>query len=162
MISEGSGQLNVICDPFGDPPVNDDCSDAIALEDGSTSVTTFLASASGPDAPLSCSTSNGPEVYNDIWFIYTPTCTGMATISSCDANFDTRLLVYLGAACPDSSTAPMGCADDTCGLGASVQLPAIAGFQYLVRLGSPNDEEGDATITVDCDGGQGTLRCGSQ
>ena len=150
--SEGNGQLNVICDPFGDPPVNDACDEAIALDEGSITVTTYLASADGPDAPLNCSTSNGPEVFSDIWFTYTPSCTGIATISTCDANFDTRLLVYLNSTCPNSSSVPFVCADDVCGLGASVEFTAIEGFEYLVRLGSPNDEEGDATILVECAG----------
>lgn len=150
--NEGSGQLNVICDPFGDPPVNDACSDAIVLEEGSINLTTLLATESGPDAPLSCSTSNGPDVYNDIWFLYTPSCTGVATISACDADFDTRLLVYLGSTCPDGNSSPITCADDTCGLGSDVSFPAIEGFQYLIRLGSPNDEEGNATIVTSCKG----------
>jgi hypothetical protein len=152
--SEGEGQLRVTCDPFGDPPVNDACEDAIAISEGSTSFTTLLASAAGPHAPLNCSTSNGQDVYNDVWFTYSPSCTGIVTVSACDATIDTRLLVYLGATCPGDATNPMACADDTCGLGASVSFAGFANYPMLIRVGSPVDEEGNVTLVISCDGGK--------
>ena len=148
----GSGLLQVSCEPFGNPPANDECANASIISEGTSSFSTLQATNSSPDPPLTCSTTNGPTMYNDVWFLYTPSCTGIATIATCDSNFDTRLLVYTATSCPDSSTPPIGCADDTCGVNASVNLPVFKGLPMLVRIGSPIDAEGDVQLEIICKG----------
>ena len=147
----GSGELVVNCQPFGDPPANDDCSNAIEIDAGTTEFTTALSTSSGPDAPLGCSTSNGPSVYNDVWFSYTTDCLGLVTVSTCDTSFDSRVIIYRDNTCPDSSSQVFGCEDDNCSGDDSIaQGVAIAGTELLIRVGSPVQEEGDATITITC------------
>jgi hypothetical protein len=147
----GSGQLVVNCQPFGNPPANDDCSNAIEINAGTTEFSTSFSTSSGPDAPLGCSTSNGPSVYNDVWFIYTTDCLGLVTVSTCGTSFDSRVIVYSDNECPDSSSTTAGCEDDNCSTDDStVQAVTLAGNQLLIRVGSPVQEEGDAIITISC------------
>ena len=147
----GSGELVVNCQPFGDPPANDNCSDAIELDAGTTEFSTALATSAGVDAPLGCSTTNGPAIYNDIWFTYTTDCLGLVTISTCDTSFDSRVIIYRNNTCPDSSSQVFACDDDNCSVDdSSAQGVAVAGTQLLIRVGSPVQEEGDATITISC------------
>jgi hypothetical protein len=147
--SQGSGQLLISCDPFGNPPPNDDCENAIAIEDGTTDFSTFLATDSSPQAPLSCSTSHGPEVEKDIWFTYTPDCLGLLSVSSCGTSFDSRVIVY--STCPDSPTSPTsGCGDDDCGDDALFDVVVLPDVPLLIRIGSPEGQEGAATLTLSC------------
>ena len=147
----GTGNLVVDCSPIGNPPANDGCEDAIEVSDGSTEFTTSLATAVGPVAPLGCSTSNGPDVYNDVWFTYTAPCTGIVTIGTCETTFDSRVLVYQGAGCPNASSSTWACADDNCGDDAEVSNVVLEGTTLLIRVGSPDDVEGDGVLQINCD-----------
>jgi hypothetical protein len=151
-LETGSGTLSVVCTPFGDPPDNDDCSGATVVSQGQTSFSTVEATDSSQSIPLGCSTSNGPDFRNDIWFSFTPECSGLATISTCGSSFDTRLAIYNGGTCPANNAQPFGCADDTCGLNANVTIPVFKGYPTIIRIGSPDDVEGAGTLTITCKG----------
>lgn len=151
-LESGSGTLSISCDAFGDPPANDECSSASIISVGQTDFSTVEATDSAVWIPLGCSTSNGPDFRNDIWFSFTPPCTGLATISTCGSSFDTRLAVYNGGVCPGSSTTPAACADDTCGLDASVVIPVFKGYPTLIRIGSPDIASGAGVLTITCEG----------
>ncbi|MCH2162535.1 MAG: M12 family metallo-peptidase, partial [Phycisphaerales bacterium] len=147
----GSGTLVVGCDPIGDPPVNDECSNPTIVYDGSTDFNTNISSESGPQAPIGCSTSNGPDVFNDVWFAYTAECTGIVTVGTCDADFDSRILLYQGTDCPSESTSVLACEDDTCGDDAQVTSVVLEGSTILIRVGSPQSDEGEGTLVIDCE-----------
>ncbi|MCH2161988.1 MAG: hypothetical protein MK085_08970, partial [Phycisphaerales bacterium] len=82
---------------------------------------------------------------------YTPSCTGLLTVGSCDSSFDTRILVYQGTDCPGGSTSVLACEDDTCGDDAQITTVALEGATILIRVGSPADEEGEATLQINCE-----------
>ena len=147
--STGSGQLLIECNPFGDPPPNDECASAISIESGTTDFTTFLATNSPIQAPLACSTTNGPEVEKDVWFTFTPDCLGLLTVSTCNTSFDSRVLIY--DTCPDSSTFPKGCSDDICDDDAFSQIVVLPDVPLLIRVGSPEGQEGAATLNLLCE-----------
>ena len=135
-----------------EPPVNDECKGALPLADGSNSFTTIDASDSGWEVPLTCSKTNGPGLGTDVWFTYTATCTGFATISTCgNSDFDDRFVVYAEASgCANSDSSVYACSDDTCGTSSSVEFLAIEGQQFQIRIGSVDGSEGSGEIVVSC------------
>lgn len=132
--AQGSGQLNISCNPG---PSNDDCDDAaLTLLGPPTPFTTVGASTDGIHH-AEC----GSQIMNDVWFRRTATCTGFMTVSTCGmANFDTKIAVYDGCACPATNDSLLGCNDNApnCGGdGSRVTIPVIEGQCYLVRIGAP-------------------------
>ncbi len=128
-------------------PVNDLCVNAIPVTVGSPAAcgTTLCGATPTPVGnliPTPCGASlNSP----DVWYSYTPTCSGTATISTCftcppAGTFDTVLSVYTGI-CPGPLTQVGGaCNDDatsglcTGTLQSQVQLPVIGGVTYYIRV----------------------------
>ncbi len=129
------------------PPVNDDCSAASVLIEGSYTFTTLGSTSDGPN---DC----GGSLLNDVWFQYDATCSGIVTLSTCGtANFNPQMAIYpAGGACPPTSTAAIACDAGSCtGSGEpEIFLDAIAGESYLVQIGGFNGERGDAALTISC------------
>ena len=123
------------CDP---PPANDECADAIAVTAGSTSFTTVEATDSGFGVPISCSSSNGPDVYSDVWFTFEAPANGFLFVDTCGTDFDSRLALY-NQTCPSGSSSVIQCGDDECGDDASVNTLVLAGQTVVIRVGSPRD-----------------------
>ncbi|MBL9118487.1 MAG: hypothetical protein JNL80_01065 [Phycisphaerae bacterium] len=93
------------------------------------------ATTDGTEAVL-CNSFGSSQIHNDVWFCWTATSSGLVSISTCGASFDTRLAVYAGcSACPDESTI-IACNDDSCALQSKVDFGATAGESYMVRVGS--------------------------
>lgn len=133
-----------------EPAFNDACQDAIAITDGSTLFATTTATTDGP--LVVCGVGGGLISFaNDIWFAYTPSCTGNATFSLCNsADFDTLLAVYF--ACPEPMAFyPVACSDSAsdCGATSEIHLLVAAGVPYLVRVGSPQGA-GMGVLTIAC------------
>ena len=80
------------------------------------------------------------QIYNDIWYQYTATADGPVLVSTCGiADFDTRLAVYEDLGCPADPLVVVACNDDGpgCpGLTSELVFEAVAGADYLIRLGS--------------------------
>lgn len=122
---------------------NDDCANAIAVAEGSY---VFDTSAATTDGSASCTFDSSGK---DIWYTYTPTVTGSATISLCGSSFDTLLTVFSG--CGGSELA---CDDDTCGsqseitgLSVTAGVPVtirVAGFQFT----GEDPASGAGTLTI--------------
>ena len=130
--STGSGVLNVDCGGLPGP-ANDECADAEAVSEGTTSVSTLGATDSGISTAVSCSSTNGPDVKSDVWFLYTSDCTGQLDIDICGMNFDSRLDVYNGSSgCPSNGDSPLACADDSCGDDASVSTLVFENQSVLI------------------------------
>jgi hypothetical protein len=149
--SFGDGILRIECNGQGGPP-NDECVDAESLSDGITQVSTAGATSSGIDDVLGCSTSSGPSVDADLWYLYQTSCTGLLTIATCGSDFDTRISIYdASVGCPSSGSASYACNDDACGSGSQITAPVLEGQLLLIRLGSSDGATGDAQILIDCD-----------
>ncbi len=134
-----------------EPAANDDCIDRTDVFDGPNAYT-LVGSTLDAGAPVPCDTN----MTNDVWFNYTATCNGFATIGTCDAlGTDTTLQVYNGCNCGGLvDFAPVACADDNCGGGSgfssTVDVPVVNGNCYKIRVGGWNGGEPTGTLTVSC------------
>jgi len=141
------------------PPANDDCVGATAVTEGMYPYTT-VNSTLDPAGP----TPTDVNMDNDVWFVYTAGCTGLATIGTCEGitGPDTTLEVYDGGTCPP--TVSLADADDTPGCGASgfsseVSIPVTAGNQYLIRVGGWNAGEVSGILEISCTAAGGPEAC---
>jgi len=118
-------------------PPNDFCANAIPVEEGETPFDNTNAFTDGPVLPANCASFGSSQIFNDIWFTYTATCTDEITVSTCDtASFDTRLAIYTGEC---TSLSLVACNDDGSGCGgftSRVKFDATAGTTYVIRLGA--------------------------
>lgn len=141
---------------------NDLCADAIAIgEVQDLDFTTIGADTDGPlhvDSP--CPSNTEPEIdsiYNDVWYLYTPTFSGNAIFTTCGtADFDTKIAVYNpGSACPPLDEDLLSCNEDGANCAESTSemiFEVTAGESYLLRLGGygemPPGLEGQGTFSV--------------
>lgn len=132
-------------------PSNDECAAAIAVGEGSVAFDTTNATDSAVALPVACNDGAGSLMKNDIWYLYTPTCSGNATASTCGtAAFDTRLAAY-GFVCPPGGGI-LACDDNTgtcAGNTTSITFPVGAGLPYFIRVGGPVGG-GTGTLTISC------------
>jgi hypothetical protein len=145
--SAGTFTLNT-----GFAPANDPCSGAIAVGNGSTPFTTVGANTDGPTEPNCSFCCGDPQVNQDVWYSYTATCTGTVTVSTCDANYDSKIAAYLGG-CPASAGTAIACNDDACGgtgLASRMTFAAVQGQQYTIRVGGYSGNTGSGTLTIAC------------
>jgi len=91
---------------------------------GNVSNLTFNTTGATFDGPEACNQHNSPN----LWYVYTATCTGTATISLCGSSFDTLLAVYSGTACANLTL--IGCNDDFCNQQSQLTINVVAGKNY--------------------------------
>jgi predicted RNA-binding protein with TRAM domain len=135
----GDYSIDVSAEPCPPAPENDDCASAQEIGD----VTDFAfstASASLDGAGY----SGGPN----IWYCYTATCDGQATVSLCGSSYDTKLAAYDGCGC-EPLGALLASNDDFCSLQSQVTFPCTAGNQYMIEVGSYSDG-GDGLMSIEC------------
>ena len=115
---------------------NDDCANALSIELGSLSFDTVGSTTDGNNPTAQFCGPAGGGFFNDVWFSFTPSSTGIFSASTCNqANFDTRIDILDGCggtllACNDDD-------DDACGnLTSYVEFSGVAGQIYLIRLGA--------------------------
>jgi len=133
----GSFTMGVV----GGAPANDNCSAASPISGGGpfnfdTTGATTSAQQSG-----NCGTAG-----QDIWYNWTATQTGTATLDLCGTAFDTIVAVYAGAGCPSAGT--IWCNDDSCGFQSQVTFPCTAGSVYAVQIGGYNANSGPGAFTL--------------
>lgn len=140
----------------------DDCANAVPITDGLTPFTTLGATTDGPEHPNSlCNAFLGDNgaVVNDIWYIYTATCTGTVRIETCNnggltpgnTDYDTRIAIYDGTAC--ANLVLIECNDDglgCAGFSSDLSAPVTAGSTYLVRIGGFPTESGTGQVNITC------------
>lgn len=137
---------------------NDDCAQATPLFDGVTSFRTENATTDGPSHPLSGCDQNGTTtIWNDVWFDYTASCSGILVTSTCgDASFDTRVAVYSTCACPASDAELIDCNDNALGCAGNTSEAiadgVVAGNCYKIRAGATGDLVGIGDLTTQCIG----------
>ncbi|HIO65971.1 MAG TPA: hypothetical protein EYN40_04680 [Planctomycetes bacterium] len=127
--------------------VNDDCSAATEVGEGSH---LYDLTASTLDGPADCDSN----ILNDVWFSYTASEDGTATISTCSqtgTETDSIISVYDGTAgCPTSGPC-LASNDDACGTSqfmSTIEIPVNAGSNYLIQLAGWNGSEGDGTVDI--------------
>jgi hypothetical protein len=138
--------------PTVPPPANDECNTATVVVVGANPISTLGATTSLPALPTSCNEANGTNLVNDVWYLFVPTCTGNATISTCgSAAFDTRLAVYPGS-CPFVGVNPAACNDDGAGCGggtSSLTTAVTSGLPLYIRVGGVS-QSGTGTLNITC------------
>lgn len=113
-------------------PANDTCIGAQLVAEGSFAFDTSTATPSlDPHDDAQCAGSGLGDMTRDLWFHYTATVTGLATIDTCNS-FDTDLVVYTGTC---GALAQAACNGDSCGLSSSLSLSVVSGGSYRIRIG---------------------------
>lgn len=124
---------------------NDLCADAIPI--GEVTDLDFITAGANTDGPLHldspCPSNTEPEIdsiYNDVWYLYTPTFTGTCLFTTCGtADFDTKIAAYVpGSNCPPLDEDLLSCNEDgtTCAESTSeLYFQVVEGESYLLRLG---------------------------
>jgi hypothetical protein len=135
----------------GGGPPNDSCDNAIKIFDGETPFSTIGATTSaGFELPPECDEGFGLDFVDDIWFLYSPTCSGTLTISTCDAaDYDTRLAAYSDCL-PDFF---LGCNDDgpgCSGFTSILEIPVGAAQPVFIRVGGFGGS-GTGVLTLTCE-----------
>jgi hypothetical protein len=128
------------------PPANNNCQNAIAI--GEVVNRAFNTTNATFDGPGHCMTSP------NIWYRYTATRTGNATVSLCGSSFDTVLAVYRGSECYPQQSNVIGCNDDACGRQSELSFDVVAGSQYLIEVGGFGANTGQGVLTVRLEGGE--------
>ncbi|MEA2030968.1 MAG: choice-of-anchor J domain-containing protein, partial [candidate division Zixibacteria bacterium] len=122
---------------------NDNCADAIPV--GEVMDLAFSTDAATFDGGGTCLTSP------NIWYCYTATQDGDATITLCGSDYDTKMAVYDGCSC-DPLGAELGCNDDSdCDfkdLQSTVKIPVVAGNSYLVEVGGYSSSTGPGVLSI--------------
>ncbi|HYE01600.1 MAG TPA: M12 family metallo-peptidase [Phycisphaerales bacterium] len=149
--AQGSGVLAVqsLACP---PPANNLCQNALPVGNGTTAFSTLYATTDGPAETL-CNFFGDTQVQRDIWYVYTATCSGDATVDMCPSAYDTKVAIYQGASCPTADNGALACNDDACGTNgwrSRVTFPVLNGGQYLVRIGGYGGGTGNGSMTITC------------
>lgn len=167
-ITDGAdlGELLAAWGPCGGP-ANDECSNStgipVTLGIQEIAFCTVGASTSGPTFSSSACGTGSNQIYNDIWYSYTPLNHGELRLTTCnDASFDTVIAVYKSIL-PGFGSCPLpqgqigfvslvGCNDDAdgCSFNSSdLNIDVLAGFTYTIRLGGFSPAQfGVGTLTV--------------
>lgn len=154
----GFGPLTIECIDLS-PPGNDDCSGAVAIT-GDVGINLNNATTGGPDLTGVC-TFGIPDdgtVHNDIWFCYSQTLDGEATISLGTDSWTGRVVVYDGCGCPASPVDVIVCGDESGG-SLSLTFDVVGGDSYLIQVGqdgpTPLGSSGALNIDFAPDPGSG-------
>lgn len=136
------------------PLQNDNCADALPINGiGDFAFDNTDGTTDGPVHPI-CGTLGGDEqISRDVWFCWTSTCNSQVLARTCGSTtVDTKIAVYEGCQCPPSDANLLDCDDDRCApLQSLAAFNAVAGQQYLIRLGSyPGEAGGQGALTISC------------
>jgi hypothetical protein len=95
--------------------------------------------------PLAISTGNWVTQFEDTWYTYTPSTSGMYVLSTCGTNTcNTALWVFESCPIVGVTDGPMGSYtfnDDAAGCGqqSSVNVMMVSGHTYIIRVGDVNN-----------------------
>jgi len=151
-------------DTTGGALANNLCANPNAITNGAHTFSTEGATTDGPDEPGQCVIQNYTQVDADVWYCYTASSTEQVIISLCGSQFDTKMVVYDGCACPTATNQRLACSDDDCGNGTDSRsiINAISGQQYMIRIGGfegATSSEGLLTIFPMSDPARGVNAC---
>lgn len=132
-----------VCVPPSQPG-NDDCADAIPIDEGVHPFTTVSSTTDGPLLPAPfCNEGFDHDLGYDVWFNYTAPGHGIVTIDICSGTeFDSGIAVYEGCQCPAQTVNTIACNDDGCppedpevGGASRVTFEATHAQCYKIRVG---------------------------
>ncbi len=132
-------------------PGNDSCSAATAISGAGVFSFGNLGSATtdGVSHPTEC----GVDITRDKWWRWTSPCDGVVTIETCSLSSANTVIAAYATLAPCAPTAQylLACNNDACGLQSSVSFVAIAGQEYLLRIGLPSGvTTGTGSFRVSC------------
>eukprot|EP00179_Madagascaria_erythrocladioides_P025230 CAMPEP_0198335536 /NCGR_PEP_ID=MMETSP1450-20131203/20379_1 /TAXON_ID=753684 ORGANISM="Madagascaria erythrocladiodes, Strain CCMP3234" /NCGR_SAMPLE_ID=MMETSP1450 /ASSEMBLY_ACC=CAM_ASM_001115 /LENGTH=482 /DNA_ID=CAMNT_0044040209 /DNA_START=47 /DNA_END=1492 /DNA_ORIENTATION=- len=137
-------------------PENDECDGAMSLLGSSP----FRISNTGASTCRSCDTASC-TMFDDVWFSWIATCTGIASIDTCRFDIDTELGVYRSCTTPLSPINRV--CDDVglCGNKEEVRIPVTEGEELYVRVGSHvyGGTFVDAPLQITCSPAVGNDEC---
>ena len=122
---------------------NDDCSLAATTDAISGAGSFVFDNTLGTIDPnfgqleAECSAFGFTAVLQDVWFEWTPTADGIATVSTLNASttIDTKIGIYAGSGCPAIGSA-VACNEDAGGtFQSSVSFSVLAGDKYMLQVG---------------------------
>jgi len=144
----GQGVLSISCEgqPSDQKPGNDNNSSAKPV--GEVTDMAFDTTSATADGPGIC------VISPNIWFCYTTSCTGLATVSLCGSSYDTKLAVYDGCQSNPTADRLVGCNDDYCNAQSEITFDVAAGSQYLIEVGGYQQATGQGVLSISCEGGQ--------
>ncbi|MFN0009749.1 MAG: hypothetical protein ACKVXR_17790 [Planctomycetota bacterium] len=153
---------------IGPPPVappNDDCSTPTLIAGRGPHNFNSVDATTGTQGQAEALCS-GTGIENDLWFKWTATATGNATLTTCGTTaIDTKVAVYPGSPnCPIAGSA-RGCNDDNCGgVQTAVCWGATNGVSYIIQVGNFPGASGGAgqfniSIGSSCTGGPMVQSC---
>ncbi len=148
---QGEGLITIVCGlPASEP--TDLCPLAPTYGDGTIVFSIEGALTDGPDEPGVCDFFGYTQVGSDMWLHYAPSCTGTATIDLCASEYDARVAVYAGDACPTAPGDATACNEDGCdmGFGSRLTIPVVGGVPVLIRVGGFEGQQGLARLTISC------------
>lgn len=88
----------------------------------------------------------------NLWYLYTPSVAGHATVSLAGSQFDTMVAVYRGSAVNPGQDRFVAFNDDFNGLTSQVAFDAVAGQSYLIEVGGYDLWTGQGLLTVTIQG----------
>ncbi|MHC4989828.1 MAG: hypothetical protein ACYTGC_02515, partial [Planctomycetota bacterium] len=152
----GSGTFSVQ-GPGGGTGGADACAEAESISgEGVFAFDNSNATTDGPPNDL-CLAFGSDQVESDVWFCWTAPCDALVRIETCgQTSVDTKMAVYDGCSCDDptggSQLGPiLDCNDDSCGLQSTVSFDAVAGGEYLIRIGTfPSAPGGPGNFSIEC------------
>jgi hypothetical protein len=156
----GNGTFSLVQNCDGEfPPVNDNCTDPIVISAGNgIPFNNQFATTDGPNFSdlETCNFEFEAGIDRDIWYSYTPECSGLAIFNGIGGSFlDTRVAIYTES-CPINQSSLVACNDDFDGFSQSyIQWAIEEGVTYTIRLGGfPGFAGGSGTfdLTELCDG----------
>ncbi len=128
----------------------DECSNAVQMVVGVNNFDTTTATPSAdPPADETCTFLDWGNS-NDVWFVWTPTQSGIATFDFCASGYDTSIVLYTGSC---GALTRIGCDDDSCPSATDFQsyLPDVgvdANTTYYLRIGGWNGASGTGSFLL--------------
>lgn len=116
-------------------PDNDACADAMAVGEGDWPYTNVDSTTDGPQ--------DCEDLARDVWFSYTPSVTGLASITA--AGFDTIMSAYTGGC---GAPNQIGCNNDYASVEASIYVPVEAGVPVLILVGGNGGTQGSGVLRI--------------
>jgi hypothetical protein len=134
-------------------PSNDSCLTAPNVLAGSYPFTTVGATDGAPTVTTTCSDGAMTVINKDVWWLYTATCNGQATATTCGAAWDSSIVVYSATGgCPTAASTVVACNNNGtgCGGASTAQWNVTSGSSWYVRVGSPTNASGAGTLVLSC------------
>jgi len=132
-------------------PANDSCSSATAIVSTpfSDTISTVLATT-GPEDVSFCGCSPNS---NSVWYNFTPSASGTATVDTIGSNYDTVLDIFVGTC---ASEGVVACNDDYSGVQSKVTFTVCAGKTYSIEAADfCGPAGGTLVLNVSLSGGVG-------